>query len=223
MSGSRWRLAGSFAGNLADRLVGVATGPSLRGRRVVVRPLRVSDFPAWSEVRLRCGEWLTRWEPRRPMGSADPALDRRAYELRCEARDKERASGASYGFGVFVDERFVGEVNINGVVRGATQSANIGYWVDEAMAGRGYTPEAVVVLLRYAFEDLGLHRIEIAIVPRNAASRRVPAKLGLRAEGVASGLIEINGAWEDHVRYAITAEEWTQRRGELLRSWVEGD
>ncbi len=63
--------------------------------------------------------------------------------------------------------------------------AYIGYWIDEALAGRGYVPEGVVLLMRYAFETLGLHRLEAAIVPRNTASRRVAEKLGLRDEGIA--------------------------------------
>ena len=44
------------------------------------------------------------------------------------------------------------------------------------MAGRGLAPEATVAVLRFAFEDLALHRIEVAIVPRNSASRRVVEK-----------------------------------------------
>ena len=62
--------------------------------------------------------------------------------------------------------------------------------------------------MRFAFEELGLHRVQVAIIPRNAPSRRVMAKLGIREEGVAMRYLEINGVWEDHVRHAITAEEW---------------
>ena len=65
-----------------------------------------------------------------------------------------------------------------------------------------------MVVLRFAFEELALHRVEISIIPRNRASRRVVEKLGLRDEGVAVRYLEIDGDWEDHVRYAITAEEW---------------
>ena len=85
------------------------------------------------------------------------------------------------------------------------------------MAGHGLAPEATVVVLRFAFEELALHRIEVAIVPRNRASRRVVEKLELREEGVALRYLEIDGRWEDHVRYAITSEEWADRREELIR------
>ncbi len=111
--------------------------------------------------------------------------------------------------------RFVGEVSLGAVQRGPFQTASVGYWIDEGAAGRGYVPEAVAVMFRYAFEDLGLHRLEIAIVPRNAPSRRVVEKLGLREEGIARGFLQIAGVYEDHVRFAITADEWRSRRKEL--------
>ena len=104
--------------------------------------------------------------------------------------------------------------------RGPFQSCYVGYWIDEAQAGHGYMPEAVVLLLRAAFEDLHLHRVQISIIPRNSASRRVVEKLGIRDEGVAQRYLEINGTWEDHIRYAITVEEWEARRDELMKQWI---
>jgi ribosomal-protein-alanine N-acetyltransferase len=78
----------------------------------------------------------------------------------------------------------------------------------------------MVLVTRHAFEELELHRLQVAIIPRNAASRRVAEKLGLRDEGTALRYLEIAGVWEDHVRYAITAEEWQERRDALLKEWV---
>jgi ribosomal-protein-alanine N-acetyltransferase len=75
--------------------------------------------------------------------------------------------------------------------------------------------------MRFAFDDLHLHRLQIAIIPRNRNSRRVVEKLELRDEGVAERYLEINGEWEDHVRYAITAEEWQERGEKLLREWID--
>ena len=72
-----------------------------------------------------------------------------------------------------------------------------------------------MVVARFAFEELRLHRLQIAIIPRNTASRRVVEKLDVREEGTALRYLEINGVWEDHVRYAITAEDWAERRDEL--------
>lgn len=196
--------------------------PTMRlyGRRVMLRPLVVPDFASWSEARRRNEAWLTPWEPRRQRGVPDPAYDREAFAARCSARDRERQFGQAYSFGVFVDQQVVGEVNLNNVARGALQTATIGYWVDQARAGRGYIPEAVVVALRFAFDEAALHRIEICIVPRNTPSIRVVEKLGIRSEGVAERLVEINGVWEDHARFGITVEEWEERRSELAADWL---
>jgi [ribosomal protein S5]-alanine N-acetyltransferase len=192
----------------------------LYGRRVLLRPLVVSDFAQWSEVRVRNESWLLRWEPQRITGQPDPTRDREAFALRCGARERERQLGNGYGFGIFVDGALAGEINLNSVQRGPFQNAYVGYWIDEARAGHGYMPESVVVVTKFAFDDLRLHRLQIAIIPRNANSRRVVEKLRYREEGVALRYLEIAGTWEDHVRYAITTEEWAERRAELAASWL---
>lgn len=192
----------------------------LVGRRLALRPLSVADWEAWSEVRRRCRDWLVRWEPAPLPTQPDPADDRRVFAARCGARDRERQLGTGYGFGVFVAGRFAGEINLSSIQRGPFQNGYVGYWIDQALAGHGYVPEAVVVLLRFAFEDLSLHRIQISVIPRNGPSNRVAAKLGLRNEGIALRYLEINGVWEDHVRYAITAEEWAARRDTFAATWL---
>ncbi len=191
----------------------------LRGRRVSLRSLTEEDFPAWHEVRTRCADWLLPWEPR-PRGAPVPSEDRSSFAARCGIRERERHLGTGYGFGIFVGDRFAGEVTLSSIQRGPFQSGFIGYWVDEALAGQGLVPEAVVVALRFAFEAISLHRVEISIIPRNRASRRVVEKLGIREEGVALRFLEIDGVWEDHVRYAITAEEWYEQREALVAEWI---
>jgi ribosomal-protein-alanine N-acetyltransferase len=183
--------------------------------------LVVGDFEAWREVRQRSRTWLVKWEPRPLPGQPDATEDRRVFAARCGARERERQLGSGYGFGIFVDGRFSGEINLSSVQRGPYQNAYVGYWIDEAMAGHGYTPESLVVLCRFAFEELALHRLQASIIPRNAASRRVVQKLALREEGTAVRYLEINGVWEDHVRYAITFEEWSQRSEAYVRDWID--
>ena len=190
------------------------------GRRIVLRPLIASDFPAWREVRRTNAEWLTKWEPSHIPGQPDVIEDPDAFAVRCSARQRERQLGTGFGFGIFADGNFCGEINVSSVQRGPFQSAYVGYWVDERVAGNGYVPEALVVLCRYVFEDLHLHRLQIAIIPRNNASRRVVEKLKIREEGTAVRYLEINGTWEDHVRYAITTEDWMERRDDLLAEWI---
>lgn len=200
--------------------------PSLTGRRVLLRPLVPTDYDAWRQVRIRSRDWLVKWEPRPLPGQPDATEDRRVFAARCGARERERQLGSGYGFGIFIGpdrDRFAGEINLGTVQRGPYQNAYVGYWIDEAAAGHSYVPEAFVVLCRFAFEDLALHRLQASIIPRNQPSHRVAEKLGLRNEGVAVRYLQINGVWEDHVRYAITAEEWAERRDSYLTDWIIPD
>lgn len=191
----------------------------LYGRRLVMRQLIPDDFAQWRAVRTVNEEWLTKWEPARLNGQPDVVRSRQAFASRCAARQRERQIGTGYGFGIFVDGHLAGEMNVSSIQRGPFQNAYVGYWIDERLAGQEYTPEALVVAIRFAFEELRLHRLQIAIIPRNRASRRVVEKLGIRLEGMAERYLEINGTWEDHLRYAITSEDWQQRKDELS-AWL---
>lgn len=233
------------------------SGTVLRSRRVELRPLLPTDYEQWDEVRTRCGEWLTKWEPTPPGGTGEITEDRFSY--RCSVRDRDWQAGIGYGFGIFVhgtmeiidplldghpqslgdregdlapvvvrgrsvrpEDRpvFVGELNLSDVIRGPMQSAHAGYWIDRAFAGNGIMPEAVALLGLFVFESLRLHRMQISIVPRNLASRRVVEKLNLREEGTSLRYLEINGVWEDHIHYAITSEEWAERRNWFVGNWA---
>src|SRR3954469_12942921 len=167
----------------------------------MLRPLTASDFAPWSEGRVRNEGWLLKWEPMRIAGMPDSTRDREAFAVRCASRERERQLGVGYGFGIFVDNAFAGEINLNSLQRGPFQNAYVGYWIDEARAGQSYMPESVAVVCKFAFDDLRLHRLQIAIIPRNRNSRRVVEKLELRDEGVATRYLEINGVWEDHLRF----------------------
>lgn len=192
----------------------------LFGKRIMLRPLVPTDFDQWSEVRLHNEEWLVPWEPQRPNATPDPQRSRAAFESRCQLRERERAADHAYPFGMFLNDRLIGEVNLNNVTRGALQTATVGYWIDRRHAGNSYTSEGVVVLAKYSFEQLHLHRIEICIVPRNTNSRRVMEKLDIREEGTALRFLEINGVWEDHVRYGMTVEDWNARQVNLAGVWL---
>lgn len=192
----------------------------LVGRRVTLRMLTSHDFETWRTIRRRSADWLRPWEPIIPPSQADPTEDRGAFAARCGARMREVELGTGYGFGLFHQDGFGGEVNLSNIRRGPAQTALLGYWVDRQCAGQGLVPEGVVLALRFAFEDLALHRVEAGVLPRNQASLRVMEKLGLPNEGITRGMLEINGRWEDHQRFALLAEDWAERREALLSDWV---
>jgi ribosomal-protein-alanine N-acetyltransferase len=107
------------------------------------------------------------------------------------------------------ERRVIGRIALGGVMRGAFQNAYLGYWVDQQHQGRGLATEAVHATTTFAFSSGQLHRVQAAVMPRNGASLRVLEKAGYRREGFAERYLYIAGRWEDHVLYAMTAEEWT--------------
>ena len=119
--------------------------------------------------------------------------------------------GSAYAFAVLdIDrgDRLIGRVALSNVVRGPWQNATLGYWIDKDALGMGHATRAVRLVLRFAFEHAGLHRVQPAIIPRNQRSVRVAEKAGFRLEGRALRYLKINGTWEDHDVYALTAEDW---------------
>jgi [ribosomal protein S5]-alanine N-acetyltransferase len=148
---------------------------------------------------------LSPWEPAHPPGyySVDGQRGRSLEAAAGRAAGRE----AAYGIVEVATGDLVGRVAITGVLRGPMQSGHLGYLVDAGHCGRGYATEAVRLLLAIAFTELRLHRVEAAVMPRNAASLRVVARAGFREEGLARRYLYINGVWEDHRIFARTVED----------------
>jgi [ribosomal protein S5]-alanine N-acetyltransferase len=172
-----------------------------------IRPPQPADLPALVEARLRNRAFLAEWEPLREESFFTPAGQARELAL----DDAAWRTATGFPFAVLdagAGDRMVGRVALANVVRGVWQNATLGYWISEDAGGRGHATAAVGLVLRFAFEVAGLHRVQPAIMPRNVRSRRVVEKCGFRHEGVALRYLRINGAWEDHDMYAMTAEDW---------------
>ncbi len=99
-----------------------------------------------------------------------------------------------------------GFVNVNEIVRGPYDRATIGYGVFAPAQRRGYMSEALELVMRFAFGDLGLHRLEADIQPQNERSLALVRRVGFRKEGFSPGLVRIDGCWRDHERWAITSD-----------------
>lgn len=138
------------------------------------------------------------WQERQTLGVFTQML----RTLRRQARQ-----GTSLPFAVTVDGRLAGQLTVGNVVRGAFNSAYVGYWVDAQVAGRGVMPTALSLVVDHCFGPVGLHRVEANVRPENAASRRVVEKLGFRQEGLHERYLAIDGAYRDHIGYAVTQED----------------
>lgn len=181
---------------------------------VVVRPMRWRDAGAWVQLRRRNEDWLRPWEATPPGHVVEASPTARTYLGMHRELHRQARAGAALPFGVFLADRLAGQLTIGNVVRGSLNSAYAGYWVDREVAGRGLMPVALALALEHCFGAAGLHRVEANIRPENAASRRVVEKLGFRCEGLRERYLHIDGAYRDHLCYALTAEEAV---GGLLR------
>ena len=204
----------------ASRSGSKVVSPVLQSRRLTLRPLVVEDFAQWTEVRQRCRDWLLPWEPRRQPSLGDPDVDFRAFQTRCQYMFGERKKGRGFGFGIFLGDQLIGEMNMSSVYQHPFYSCFVGYWIDQQHAGQSYTPEALAAVLRFAFEECNLFRVQIAIVPTNEASLKVMEKLKINQEGIARKFLEINGAWEDHACFAMTVEDWAERSTDIIHDWL---
>jgi ribosomal-protein-alanine N-acetyltransferase len=98
-------------------------------------------------------------------------------------------------------------VNLNEIVRGAFQSAYVGYFVFEPFAGKGLMRQAMELVIDHAFHELGLHRVEANIQPSNHRSLKLVKSLGFRHEGFSPRYLKIEDEWKDHERFALTIED----------------
>lgn len=180
---------------------------------VGLRPLRLRDAAAWREVRARNAEWLRPWDATPPDSSVTPppTFHQMVRRLNAQAR-----AGEAFPWAITYQGRLVGQLTIAEITRGSAQNCHVGYWVDQAVAGRGIVPTAVALAVDHCFFTAGLHRVEVNVRPENLASLRVVEKLGFRREGVKLRYLHIDGAWRDHLSFALTVEEVP---GGLLARW----
>ena len=185
-------------------------GRLIEGERVYLRPPRYGDWRAWAALREQSRGFLTPWEPTWP----SDALSRASFRRRQRHVILEWHEDTGYSFLIFrrEDDRLLGGVTLSNLRRGIAQAASLGYWTGAPHARQGYMGAALQALLPFAFERLGLHRIEAACLPHSAASRRLLERTGFSEEGLARHYLRINGTWQDHVLYAVLRDDAWQKR-----------
>lgn len=178
----------------------------ITGSLVYLRPYEIDDARALLDLRMRNLDFFRPWEP---IPAMDPARTLDAQRKTIEQMIIQASRDLSYSFGIFAvdDDRLVGQIRLTQIFRGPLQRAIVGYFIDEAETRKGFATEALQLAIKLAFGELQLHRVEAGAMPRNIASNRVLVKAGMRPEGYAPRYLEINGVWEDHNLFGLTAEE----------------
>ena len=174
------------------------------GEGVYLRMPEPRDYAEWSELREQSRGFLTPWEPT----WAVDELSRGSYRYKLRRYAEDARDDKAYALFVFREEEgvLIGGATLSNVRRGVAQAASLGYWAGEKFAGKGYITAAVRAIVRYAFDDLNLHRVEAACQPENIASRRVLEKAGFTHEGQARSYLKINAQWRDHLLFGIANE-----------------
>jgi len=182
------------------------TEPSLLSSPVALRPLAARDARPWRESRVRNADWLRPWEPTNP---ETPLYQTNLgpYIAMVRTMRKEARRGITLPWVVLVDGQFAGQLTVGNIVWGSARTASVGYWVDQQFAGRGVIPTVLAMAVDHCFAVVGLHRIEATIRPENRASRRVVEKLGFHEEGLRRRCLHVDGAWRDHLCFALTVED----------------
>ncbi|MCA0433373.1 MAG: GNAT family N-acetyltransferase [Proteobacteria bacterium] len=173
--------------------------PPVPGDGVTLRFPAMEDFPAWAALREKSRAFLEPWEPLWPQDDLSAA----AFRYRVRRYRELMSDDLCYPYFIFDRaDALLGAATLSNVRRGVAQMATLGYWIGEPFARHGHMTRALNALVPFAFAQLGLHRVEAACLPRNAASIALLQKTGFEREGYARNYLKIAGQWEDHLLFA---------------------
>lgn len=169
--------------------------------RWLLRPLERTDIPALAELTRINREFLA---PTSPLRSDEHFTDGEQERAALESLQAAETGAALPLVIVGRSGDLVGTLNINSIIRGAFQSASIGYWVSEGCNGQGAASAAVSAAKRIAADRLGLHRLQAETLVDNHPSQRVLLKNGFVQYGRAAEYLKIAGRWQDHLLFQVT-------------------
>ena len=164
---------------------------------VRIRVVRLSDAERLSAAYQRNREHLA---PREPLRNED-FFTVAGQAASIESKLGLFIAGSDVPWVLLDAGRVVGVMTLSGIVRGPFLSAHIGYWVDKEYNGQGVGSAAVAYAVDAARTELGLHRLQAATLPHNAASQKILKRSDFEGIGLAPAYLKIAGAWQDHLRY----------------------
>jgi len=167
---------------------------------VYLRSPRLSDWKAWSKLRMESRQYLIPWEPTWGLNT----LSKSSFKARLRQYSRDAKADTGRAFFIFrkSDDTLIGSITLSNIRRGVAQTGTIGYWTGQRYARSGYMLEGLSVLLPELFSRFGLRRVEAACLPDNIPSASLLKKAGFSYEGLARQYLCINGVWQDHLLFA---------------------
>jgi len=191
---------------------------SIGSARLLLRQYRTSDAESLAELlAISYKDHLAPWSPPGMEREAERSGGRRAAREHILVALDKWEDGSDYRFFITLREtgELVGQMGLTQIIRGVSHSCFIGYWIGLPFVHRGYATEALVLAMEFAFDVLKLHRVSLWIATGNEVSLKIPARLGLRFEGTALRGLFLGSQWHDTHIFAMTSEEWNERKAEL--------
>lgn len=166
----------------------------LKGENIELRLLRPNNAEEMLNYYNLNKKHLTPFEPSRD--DSFYTLDVQKHILMEGYR--QFLSGTAVNFGIYIYEKFIGKIQISNVVMGVFKSAFVGYSIDEKEQGKGYMKESLNLLTDFAFNEMGIHRLEASTLLDNIRSQKVLEGCGFKFLGINKKYLYINGEWRDH-------------------------
>ncbi len=111
-------------------------------------------------------------------------------------------------FSIYYEHQFAGIIGFRGSDM-VNHKTEIGYWLSQKFQKKGIIIRSVLELLKFAFNELNLNRVQIRCAVENYPSRAIPEKLGFQFEGIErSGELLVDHQFTDLAVYSILREEF---------------
>ncbi len=173
----------------------------VKGKNVFLRYITLEDFEEMMQLFDESRKFYK--------GLITPPKDFESFKSGVERNDDE--ANECFVICRIEDGKIVGAINITQIFRKGFQNAYLGYSLGVKYTGNGFMTEAINLILKYAFRDLKLHRLEANIQPHNTASIAVVKRCSFSLEGFSPKYLKIGGKWCDHERWAMTKENWKSK------------
>jgi len=176
----------------------------IKTKRLILKNLDENAAVEVLDYYQRNREFLNEWE-----ASKNNKYFTLKHQIKLLKKQKlKMENGTLFRFWIYkkANNKLIGSVAFNNIIRGAFQSCHLGYKLDKDEINQGYMTEALKAAINYAFKELKLHRIEANIMPKNKASLKVVEKLRFINEGISKNYLKIDGSWEDHIHMVLLNE-----------------